>query len=289
MARKKRRFDQAVTTDQAATGDKAPSQRYKDPFQAKVGDKLEEAGKKLEGQGRNVLYGLGALVVLGVIIWIIWAWVGKSGSEAHTALGKAIETSQATISETGPAAGSTDKTFKTQKERAEAAIAEFQAVADKFGGNVGEKAKYFVAVNRLAVDRAAAVLELDALSKTGGEVGSLSKFALAQAKAGDGKFDEAAALYQDLAAAGDPVIAKDTINLELAGIYEKQGKKEDAVRVLFDLVKAASEAKDKDGNPVMLSATAQEAKTKLEELDPAKAKELPQQATPAPAGLPFGN
>jgi hypothetical protein len=30
-------------------------------------------------------------------------------------------------------------------ERSEAAISEFQAVSDKFGGSVGEKAKYFIA------------------------------------------------------------------------------------------------------------------------------------------------
>lgn len=287
MARKKRRFDQAEAPTTAA--DKAAAQRYKDPFQERLGVKVEEAGKKLEGHGRTILYGIGALVVLGVIVWIIFAWLGRSNAEAQTALGKAIETSQAVISETGPAAGSTEKTFKTQKERSEAAIAEFQAVADKFGGAVGEKARYFVAVNRLFVDRAAGIQELETLAKSGGEVGSLSKFALAQTKSGDGKYDEAAVLYQELASSSDPVVGKDTVNFALAGVYEKQGKKDEAVRVLFDLVKAASEAKDKDGNPVSLGPTAQEAKAKLEELDPAKAKEIPEQAPPSAGGLPIGN
>lgn len=286
MARKKRRFDQAPLPTPEA--EKATAQRYRDPFQEKVGSKLEDAGKALEGQGRNILYGLGALLVLGVIVWIIYSWMGKSNAEAQTALGRAIETSQAQVVETAPPAGSTAKTFKTQKERSEAAIAEFQAVADKFGGGVAEKARYFIAVNRLYVDRAAAIQELEGLSKAGGEVGSLATFALAQTKADDAKYDEAASLYQQLASSGDPVLAKDTINAALASVYEKQGKKEDAVRVLFDLVKGASEAKDKDGNAIPLSATAQEAKTKLEELDPAKAKEIPEQA-PSLGGNPFGN
>ncbi|MDM7920722.1 MAG: hypothetical protein QUS14_00360 [Pyrinomonadaceae bacterium] len=286
MARKKRLTQQAALPNQAE--EKKEAARYRDPFQEKLGAKVEEAGKVLEGQGRNILYGLGALLVLGVIVWIIYSWMGKSSAEAQTALGRAIETSQAQVTETSPPAGSTEKTFKTQKERAEAAIAEFQAVADKFGGSVGEKAKYFIAVNKIYVDRAAAVAELETISKSGGEVGSMAKFALAQAKAGDGKFDEAAALYKELAASGDAVIAKDTINLALADAYEKAGKKDDAVNVLFELVKSASEAKDKDGKAIPLSATAEEAKKKLTELAPEKAKEIPEQA-PSLDANPFGN
>jgi tetratricopeptide (TPR) repeat protein len=283
MARKKRRFEPIAGT-QTETASKTP---YQDSFQSTVGQRIEEAGKIFDGQGRNLLYAVGALIVLGIIVLLIYSWSGSSNAKAQTALGKAIETSQAQIID-APPAGSTAKTFKTERERAEAAIPEFQAVADNYGGSVGAKAKYFIAVNRLAIDKPAAVTELDALSKESGEVGYLSKFALAQAKNDEGKFDEAAALYSDLAAAADPVVAKETINLELAKIYEKQGKKPEAVQILFDLVKKASEAKDLDGKAVPLTATAQSAKEKLTELDPEKAKEIPEPALdPSASGLPF--
>jgi len=284
MARKKRRIDQApVPAPQADTEEKP---RYQDAFQQTVGQRIEDAGRKLEGHGRNILYGLGALAVLGIIVWIIYAWMGKSSAEAQTALGKAIETSQATISLAPPPAGSTVKTFPTQAERAQAAITEFQTVADKFGGDVAEKAKYFIAVNRLVLDRGAGIQELQALTDNGGEVGSLSKFALAQALAGDGKLDEAAALYQELMSSTDPIVAKETVGTELADIYEKQGKTAEASAVLFDIVKAASEAKDPEGNPIPLNTTAREAKDKLETLDPEKAKELPETA-PAAGEMPL--
>ena len=234
-----------------------------------------------------MLYALGALIVLGIVVLLIYSWSGSSNAKAQTALGKAIETSQAQIID-APPAGSTAKTFKTERERAETAIPEFQAVADNFGGSVGAKAKYFIAVNRLAIDKPTAITELEALSKESGEVGYLSKFALAQAKNDEGKHDEAAALYSELAAAADPVIAKETINFELAKIYEKQGKKPEAVQILFDLVKKASEAKDLEGKAVPLTATAQSAKEKLTELDPEKAKEIPEPALdPSASGLPF--
>lgn len=283
MARKKRRLEPVAV---AATETK-PTTRYKDEFQSTVGSKVEELGKSLEGQGRNILYGIGALLVLGILIWIFYAWSSRSDAAGQAALGKAIETSQSRVSETSPPAGSIGKTFKTEKERAEAAIAEFQAVVDTHGGAAGEKAKYFIAVNKMYVDRNAAISELEALSKGSDEVGKLSKFALAQAYASDNKLDQAAALYTELNGMADPIVAKESIQVALADVYEKQGKKQEAATVLFDLVKAASEAKDLDGKPVPLSTTATTAKEKLTQLDPEKAKELPQQPVDVDPGSLF--
>ena len=59
--------------------------------------------------------------------------------------------------------------------------------------------------------------------------------------------DEAAALYQELANTDNTIIAKDTINFELAQIYQKQGKTEEAANLYFQIAKTASEAKDADG------------------------------------------
>ena len=283
MARKKRRLEPVAV---AATETK-PTTRYKDEFQSTVGSKVEELGKSLEGQGRTILYGLGALAVLVILIWIFYAWSSRSDAAAQAALGKAIETAQSQVSETSPPAGSTARTFKTEKERADAAIAEFQAVVDNHGGDAGEKAKYFIAVNKMYTDRSAAIGELESLSKGSDEVAKLSKFALAQAYAGDNKLDQAASLYSELDGMADPIVAKESIKLALADIYEKQGKKQEAVSILFDLVKTATEAKDLDGKAVPLSSTATSAKDKLTQLDPEKAKELPQQPAEADPGSLF--
>lgn len=283
MARKKRQLE-PVAVAAAETKEKV---RYEDEFQHKVGSKVEELGKKFEGQGRNILYGLGALVVLGVIAWFIYAWSSRSDAAAQADLGKAIETSQARVTDTPPPAGSIGKTFKTEKERAEAAIAEFQAVVNKHGGAAAEKAKYFIATNRLVLDRAAGIAELEALAKSNNEVGKMSKFALAQAYANDNKLDQAAAVYSDLAKLDDPIVSKETVNFALAEIYEKQGKKQEAADLLFNLVKSASEQKDLDGKSVPLSSTAESAKEKLTELDPERAKQLPQPSVEDSADSPF--
>lgn len=280
MARKKRTPEAVLPP----TEEKKETPLYRDAFQSTLTKKVEEAQKTFEGKGKTILYALGAVAVLIVVALIFWRWSGSNEAKAQAALGKAIETSTAQISDVPQAAGSTIKTFKTEKERAEAAIAEFQAVVDKFGGSAGEKAKYFIAVNKLSIDRVAATSELEALSKTSGEVGTLSKFALAQAKASDGKLDEAIALYQDLAAMSDPIVSKDSINFALAQALEKQGKKAEAAEVYFKIAKAASEAKDLDGKPVPMGITARDAKDKVTELNPEKAKEI---VEPTPEN-PFG-
>ena len=287
MARKKRQVPEQFKAP-VQTADK-PKTVYQDEFQSGVNRKVEDFGKKFEGKGRNILYGLAALAVLAVLIGIFSIWNRRSEAAAQTALGKAIETSQAQVSDSPAPAGSTAKVFKTDKERSEAAIAEFQTVVDKFGGAVEEKAKYFIAVNRLKLDRAAGIAELEPLSKSSGEIGALSKFALAQAKASDGKYDEAVTLYNELIGLSNPILSKDTLNFELAQIYQKQGKTNEAADHYYNIAKAASEAKGLDDKPVPMSQTAREAKDKLEEINPERAKEIVEPAPESPfGGMPFG-
>lgn len=281
MARKKRHIPQQF--QEPIIEDKTKPV-YRDDFQKTVGGKVKEFGRQFEGGSRNILYGLAAIAVLAVLIGIFFTWNRRSTNAAQTALGKAIETSEAPITDS-PAPNSSAKTFKTEKERAEAAVNEFQVVADKYGNPVQKKAEYFVAVNRLTLDRPTAVQELEELSKSTDEVGTMSKFALAQAKADDGKLDEAAALYQELAALDNPILAKETINFDLAKIYEKQGKKDEAANLYYDIAKKASEAKDADGKAIPMSQTARDAKQKLEEINPEKAKDI---VEPAPSQMPFG-
>ncbi len=280
MASKKRRFEQL----QAAAATPRDKATYVDPLQQQVVPRLESVTQKLEGKGRTILYAIGGLILVVIIAMVVINISRRSNGAAQTALGKAIETSQAQITET-PAPGSTQKTFKTEKERADAAIAEFQRVAEQYGGSVGEKARYFIAVNKLAVDRPAAIQELEGMSSGSSEVAKMAKFALAHTRADDNRLDDALAIYNELVQMSDPIVSKDTINFEIAKIYEKQGKKQEAADVYFNIAKAAAEAKDMDGKPVSLTQTASDAKAKVKELDPEKAKEIPE---PTPSS-PFGS
>ncbi len=284
MARKKRRtFQQELPKEE-----EKPTKAYRDDFQSTVGNRLEDMSKKVEGKGKNIIYAIAALGGLILAVGIYYVYSQRQAARAQTALGKAIEISQAQIRESPDPTNPTAKTFKTEQERANAAIAAFQNVVDKFDGEVEQKAKYFIAVNKLQIDRPAAINELTELVNSGGEVGTLSKFALAQAQTGDGKFDEAAALYQELAGADQTIIAPDTLNFELAKIYEKQGKTNEAADLYFNIAKAASESKDADGKTIPPTETARLAKEKITELNPEKAKEIQEEEpdTALPPGFP---
>ncbi|MEJ7624478.1 MAG: hypothetical protein WKF34_10850 [Pyrinomonadaceae bacterium] len=281
MARKKRRFEQLEAAAAAPT-EKAI---YVNQFQRQVGERLEDAGQKLEGKGRTILYGVGAAIVLLILIFLFTRWSRGSDAAGQTALGKAIATSTSAISETGVMAGATGKTYKTEKERSEAAIGEFQAVADNFGGDVAEKSKYFIATNRLFVDRGAGIQELEALAGANTPVGKLAKFALAQTRVGDNRLDDGLKMYQDLVALEASLLAKDTLNLEIAKIFEKQGKTSEAADIYFNIAKTASEAKDADGKPIRETQTATDAKEKLKEIDPERAKQIVEPAPETPSGM----
>jgi len=265
MSRRKSRLAKVSTTKPI----------YKDTFQQEGEKKLSEIAEKISSKKKAILYGVLGIAVLLILTGGYFIRARKIDMEAQAALGKAIEIAEAPITEFAPPAGFDQKTFKTEKERAEAAIAEFEEIARKYGSPYREKAMYLAAVNKLYVDRAQAISELEELSKRKDEVGILSKFALAQAKESEGKYDEAAAIYQELNSLPDTIISKDTINFNLAKIYEKQGKKAEAIEIYYNIVKAANEAKDSEGKPLLPKPqVAVQAKERLRLLDPSKAEEL---------------
>ncbi|QQS41493.1 MAG: hypothetical protein IPM63_00660 [Acidobacteriota bacterium] len=280
--RKKRQPTLAVPEQQDEQG----KIQYKDEFQTSVGQKIENLGSRLEGKGRNILYGVAALAVLFVIVGLFYVWNKRTNNAAQAALGQAIETSQAQVTDSPIPAGVTAKVFKTEKERAEAAIREFQSVVDNYGGRYAEKARYFIAVNRLDVDKQTGIRELQELQGLSGEVGVMSKFALAQTYAGDANFAEAEKLYTELSNVDNTVISIETIRFELAKALEAQNKTKQAVDLYFQIAKEAAEAKDAEGQPVPLTQTATEAKEKVKELDPERAKQIPEPQLPS--GLPLG-
>ena len=244
---------------------------------------FDQLGDLLEGRGRTILYGLGGLILAGLLIMFFVKWNNRKNDEARQALGRAITISRANVSTT-PIPGSNELTFATDKERAQRAIDEFEKVAAKYGDPYRAQSQYFIASNRLVVDRQKGISELAALQNSKvGEVAALSKFALAQTYESDGKYDDAARLYTELAKQNSPTVTAETANLRLAKVYEKQGKKKEAADVLFNIVDASRKAKGSDNLPLPQSSAAREAADELQKLDPDRYAQLPP-ATPTLAG-----
>ena len=245
---------------------------------------LDQLGQMLEGKGQTILYGVGAVVLAVVVVLVVVRWNNRKSDEASQALGRAIAIATADINPT-PIPGSTEPTYSSEVDRANRAIEEFEKVAAKYSDPYRAEARYFIASNRLLVDRDKGMSELAELGNSGvPEVAALSKFALAQAKESDGKLEEAAQLYSDLAKQNSASVPADTANLRLAKVYNKLGKKKEAVDVLFNLVDASRKAKGENNQPAPASAAAREAATELQKLDPERYSQLPPEA---PASL-FG-
>jgi len=241
---------------------------------------FERLGDQLEGKGRTILYGLGGLLLAAILVIFFVRWNGRKNDEARQAMGRAITLATTPITSTNPVGPPpTGATFGSEKERAQRAAAEFDKVAQKYGEPYHSEARYFAATNRLSLDRAKAEAELSELGKSkSGEVAVLAKFALAQAKEGDGKLDEAAQLYSDLVKLNSPAVTAETANLRLAKLYQKQGKTKEAADLLFGIVDASRKAKGKDELPLPPSSAAREAADELQKLDPARYAQLPPEA-----------
>ena len=239
---------------------------------------FDRLGNVLEGRGRTILYSLAGILLAGILIIGFVKWSNRKADEARQALGRAITISTADINAT-PIAGSPDLSYSSEYERSQRAIEEFEKVATKYGDPYRSQARYFIAANRLVVDRPKGMTELSELSNSSlPEVAALSKFALAQAKESDGKLDEAAQLYSDLAKQNSISVSAETANLRLAKVYNKLGKKKEAVDVLFNMVDASRKAKGENNQPAPISAAAREAATELQKLDPERYSKLPQES-----------
>ena len=123
---------------------------------------LDRLGNRLEGRGRTILYAVGGVILASLLVVFFIKWNNRKNDEARQALGRAITISRANVSTT-PIPGSNELTFATDKERAQRAIDEFEKVAAKYGDPYRAQAQFFIASNRLVVDRQKGINELAAL------------------------------------------------------------------------------------------------------------------------------
>ncbi|CAN5799905.1 MAG: tetratricopeptide repeat protein [Pyrinomonadaceae bacterium] len=244
---------------------------------------FDRLGNRLEGRGKAILYGMVAVILLAILVGVGLTWSRRKADEARRALGRGIAITSTPVSSTTPLDPAV--TYKNEQERAQKAIEEFQKVVSKYGDPYRTEARYFIAANLLYVDREKGISELAELSKDkSNDIATLAKFALAQAKEADGKYEEAAQLYSQISQ-NSVIVPPETARLRLAMVYQKQGKKKEAADILFQIAEAARKAKDTDGSSLPLSAAAREASQELQKLDPDRFAQLPEEA-PA-AGLTF--
>jgi tetratricopeptide (TPR) repeat protein len=271
----------------ARTTKKRAKQLKQDKFRDTTFDAYDRLSHRFEGKGRTILYAVGGAVALVALLLVFNWWRESRADAARLALGQATPIAETPVSAT-PQPGQTGPSFTTERERAQKAVEAFQKVQNDYGSPYRELARYFAAANLLTVDRPKGISELEALSKDGdADLAARARFALAQAREADAQYDAAAAVYQELLKNQSAAVPPNALKLRLAAVYEKQGKKDDAVNLLFQMVEAARNAKGKDGKPLPESGVIRTAADKLQELSPERYAQLPKEPSPAGA-FPLG-
>lgn len=268
----------------ARTTKKRAQQLKHDKFRDTTFDAYGRLSHRFEGKGRTILYAVGGAVALVALILVFNWWRERRADAARLALGQAIKITEARVAP-APLPNTPGPTFATERERAQKAVEAFQKVQNDYGSPYRELARYFAAANLLTIDRPKGLSELEALSKDGdADVAARARFALAQAREADGQYDAAANDYQELLKNQSPAVSPNAVKLRLANVYERQGKKDEAVNLLFEMVQTARNAKGKDGKPLPESNVTRDAAAKIQELSPERYAQLPKEATPV--GIP---
>jgi hypothetical protein len=273
----------------ARTTKKRAKQLKHDKFRDTTFDMYGRLSHRIEGRGRTILYAVAGVVALVALLLVFNWWRGRQAEAASTALGKAIEIAETPVATGTPQQpGDTGPTYANEKERAQKAVEAFQKVQHDYGSPYSDLARFFAATNLLTLDRPKGVSELEALTKNGdADIAARAKFALAQARESDAQYDQAAALYQELLSDKNRSVSENTLKLRLASVYEKQGKRDEAVNILFQMVESARKAQGKDGKPVPVSSVTRAASDKLQELSPERFAQLPPEPPPPAGALPF--
>lgn len=202
-----------------------------------------------------------AIRLLAIIVVVVLAGAAIAitynmrANAASAALADAMQVLDAPVSTPDQPVPPGTRSFSSTTDRARAAAAQFQPIAEKYGMTpAGRNALYLQAVSTLeAGDKAAAEPLLKKSSdSSNGDVATLSEMALAGLYHATGRDAQAIDTYKKIADHPSTLVPAGLARLNLAALYQSQGKT-DAAKKLY------AEIKDKDPK----SAAAEIASEKL--------------------------
>jgi len=221
-----------------------------------------ESGIQWTNQHRGTAIKIGVAVVVVILLLVCgFGFYQHRTAQAETAFGEAMATYQTAVQQPGQPVPPGVKTFPDVKSRAQAANAQFKAVADQYGMTAqGKVALYFEGVTYLEMGQNGSAE--DALRKVAGSwnknSAALAKQALAQLYQQTGRDQDAIPLYEELAKGNATTVNPYSAKLELADLYVSEGKTAQA-NTLYAQVR--DEDKDPKGQP---GPAAEVAKAKLD-------------------------
>jgi tetratricopeptide (TPR) repeat protein len=205
---------------------------------------LSEAGVRLAERQRT--FGVIAAIVLVVALAGVgyWAWHTRTETRAQVMLTEALTTIQSPVEvpkpDTSGKISQAPGTYPTVAARAEAALAQFTAVANAYPStNAGIAARYYAAAALAMLGRPqeAATRYQEVIDKAGTKnfYGRMAQLGLVEGLVQAKQYDQAIAKAQALANTADEALPRDAVLMELGRAYAAAGKKNEA-RETFDKV-----------------------------------------------------
>ena len=200
-------------------------------------------GLEWASENRQSVIVNGGILLAVIVIAIVSAVVYNSRSDAASvAFGAAMQAYQTPLAQPGEAVPPGVTTYPSIAERAKAANALFQAVANKYGMTPdGRNALYFAGLTYIEAgeNQQAEVTLKKVAGGWDSDLGALAKFALAQLYHDTGRDPQAIDLYNQLSAKPAATVPAGLAQLQLADLYQLEGKADDAKKIYANL-------KDKD-------------------------------------------
>jgi tetratricopeptide (TPR) repeat protein len=187
---------------------------------------------------RQAAVGLGVVLVGALLWWGVTAFLGSRSAAASAALVKALEIYQAPVGSAAPA-GAPVK-FATDAERLDAAQKAFEGVKSHYWLTPQRRmAELFLA--RVAVDRGDQAKALEILAdltahRSDDPVVRLAMLDLIRLRVARGEGMQLVPQLQAMAAGKDPRLPRDAAIFQLAQIWDREGKRDEAGKLYKQLV-----------------------------------------------------
>jgi predicted negative regulator of RcsB-dependent stress response len=204
-------------------------------------DKFAETTKDLISSAvqhrASLVWSAIAVIVILVAVFGSWYYWSYRTQKANEALGLAVETYNAALIPSG-GAGEEGK-YHTAQERARAARAQFQQVAERYGyTKPGRMARYMAGLTAIdSGDAQAGEAELKSVSESGNqELAALAKLALAGVYRSSNRNSDALRLYRELIDHPSASVSKPMAELELASFYDATNQHSEAGKVYEQII-----------------------------------------------------
>jgi predicted negative regulator of RcsB-dependent stress response len=219
---------------------------------------LTETGVHWAGEHRQkTITAAVALVVAVIAIVGGYSLYEHRSTAAATAFGSAMQVYQTPVAAPNQPVPPGTKTFPSAKERAAAANTQFVQVASQYGlTKSGKLANYFAGLTYMEEGQNGPAEE--ALKKTASSwdsgLSALGKSSLAQLYQQTNRDSQAIDLYNDLAKGSSNTFPPTLAKLQLAELYQSEGKTEDARKIYAQIKDSDKDSKGKPG-PASLIAS----------------------------------